>query len=186
VNAGRAATIVFATLAAGVPLSTGDAAPSPWRAGSLCKAREAVVYSCRIGRKLASVCAGSGEAHYRFGPAARPEVDIASAPDWDNVRIGLVTGQGGGSQHHIRFTLGDSHYVVFHGIDGQLADRPGRTYSGVSVVSGPVGEREGAVLDCRRGARIDPRFEDSLAAHAPEAVRDRLEEPAGSAFDRWY
>jgi hypothetical protein len=181
-----AAAVLLAALAVSFTSVGGQAASKPGSAASLCRADEAVVYSCRFGRKLGSVCAGNGQAHYRFGKPGEPEVEIASAPDWSNVRIGMVTGQQGGSQHHIRFTQGDSHYIVFHGVDGQLADRPGRTYSGVVQVLGPEGEWEGNSWDCKRRAAIHPDFEDTVAALAPEALRGSLIETEGSAFDGWF
>ncbi len=177
---------LFALLAATVSVQPGAIASSRTQSASQCLAGESVVYSCRFGSRIGSVCAGGGGAHYRFGKPGRAEIDIASAADWSNVRIGMVTGQQGGSQHHIRFTQGDSHYIVYHGVDGQLADRPGRTYSGVTQVLGPNGEWEGNSWNCKRGAQIDPGFEDTVAAMVPEVLRPGLIETRGGAFDGWF
>ena len=183
------AAVVLAVLAGAVPSVAGQAAPKSARATSLCKSDEIVVYSCRFGRDTASVCAGNGQAHFRLQRKKQPlldDVDIASAPDWSNVRIGMVTGQQGGSQHHIRFTQVNDHYIVHHGVDGQLADRPGRTYSGVVQVLGPEGEWEGNTWTCKGRATIHPEFEDVVAAQAPESLRAGLNETEGSAFDGWF
>lgn len=177
---------MLAALAVPIHSGSGEAAAKPRRAAGLCEPAETMIYSCRFGRKTASVCTGGGQAHLRYGPAGSPELDIVSAPDWSNVRIGMVTGQQGGSQHHIRFTQVDSHYIVYHGVDGQLADRPGRTYSGMVLVLGPQGEWEGSSLKCRGGAEIHPEFEDAVAATAPEHLRAGLVETEGGAFDGWF
>src|SRR5690606_13624858 len=130
-----AATALIAGLVAG---SAPAAMTAPAVAG-LCKAGEEPLYSCRFGRKIGSVCGGSDRVTYRFGSAARTEMEIASKPDWSNIRLGFVNGQQGGHQSHIRFTRGDTHYVVFEGANGQATTRPGFTYSGIAIVAGPDG-----------------------------------------------
>lgn len=177
-----AAALVLAAMAgAAVPIT---AAPGKGRAaGNLCAGGETVVYSCRFGTKLGSVCAGQGRVHYRFGAKGRPEMALSSQPDFGNVHVGMVTGQQGGRQRHVRFTSGVTHYVVFEGVDGQLADRPGRTYSGIAVLSA---DREQATLSCRGGATITPGFTVSVIAQAPAERRTALEETPGGPFDAWF
>ncbi len=181
-----AAAVMLAALAVSIPTGTGRTADRTARVTSQCLADETLIYSCRFGSRLASVCTGSGQVHLRSGPRGKSDLDIVNASDWSNVRIGMVAGQMGGSQHHIRFTQGDAHYIVLHGIDGQMAERPGRTYSGIVTVYGPNGEWEGSDQTCRRGAVIHPQFEEAVAALAPEALRDGLVETEGEAFDGWF
>lgn len=162
----------------------GRAAPAASAPASQCRADETVLYSCRFGAALGSVCGGTGTVHYRFGPAGRPAIDLASAPDWGNVHTGRVRGQGGGYQEHVRFTRGDTHYLVFRGEDGSLASRPGRTYSGIAVLGGARGERALATLACKGGARIAPGLVDGVMAQAPAGAA--LEELADGPFDAWF
>jgi len=84
------------------------------------------------------------------------------------------------------FTDVTDHYIVHHGVDGQLADRPGRTYSGVVQVLGPEGEWESNTLTYKRRATIHPEFEDLVAALAPEPLRAGLWQAEGSALDGWF
>ncbi len=152
---------------------------------NLCAAREAAIFSCRAGRKLGNVCASNGQATYRFGAAGHFEIEIGSAPDWSNVRLDNVTGQQGGYQSHIRFTRGSSHYVAFEGEDGQLADRPGRRYSGIAVLSGARGERTLANLDCANAA-TRANLTDRLLRLISPSLAAKLREVSGGPFDMWF
>jgi len=97
-----------------------------------------------------------------------------------------VTGQQGGRQRHVRFSAGETHYIVFEGVDGALAARPGRTYSGIAVVAGANGERELASLTCRGRPAIAPGFTEVVAALLPPDRRGSIEEVTGGPFDAWY
>lgn len=178
---GAALVLVSAPLAS-APLASALSAGGP---ESQCRVGEEVIYSCRFGKSVGSLCGSAGAVHYRYGPPGQPSLDLANAADWGNVHVGTVRGQGsGGYQEHIRFSNGQTHYIVFSGMDGSLADRPGRTYSGIAVQSGPKGERTLAELACAGGARIAGSLVDAVNERAP-ANADLSEETDGP-FDAWF
>ncbi|MDC7811169.1 hypothetical protein [Sphingomonas koreensis] len=146
------------------------AAPSPAPA-SQCRAGEAVVYTCNFGKSAGSVCSGGGKLHYRYGPPGKPDIAIASTPDWSNVRRKVVVGGGGGSQPYLRFTRADYSYVVFWGTAGNLTERPGRLWSGIHVRRG---DKDLATLSCRSGA------------HPVGRIPDAVPEDTDPGFDMWY
>jgi len=152
---------------AAVPVT---AAPSPTPA-SQCRAGETVVYTCGFGKSVGSVCSGGGKLHYRYGPAGKPDIAIASAPDWSNVRRKVVVGGGGGSQPYLRFTRADYSYVVFWGTAGNLTERPGKLWSGIHVRRG---DKDLATLSCRGGA------------HPVGRITDAVPEDTDLSFDMWY
>lgn len=161
----------------------GGAAPPPRRAppAGPCASGETLLYACAFGRKQASVCAAPGRIAYRFGPRGRPELTIASTPDWSNIHLGGNRSQGGLNQDHVRFTNGDTHYVVHAGYTGSLSEEPGRRYSGITVLRGAEG-REIAALGCAR-----PPASSSLSSagdFAPEGWDG--EEAADGPFDVIY
>jgi hypothetical protein len=176
-----AATALIAGLLAG---SAPMAMTAPAVAG-LCKAGEEPLYSCRFGRKIGSLCGGSDRVTYRFGSAARTEMEIASKADWSNVRLGFVNGQQGGHQSHIRFTRGDTHYVVFEGANGQATTRPGFTYSGIAIVAGPDGGKSLGRLECGNGLDASAMAE-AVRDRAPAALREQLNETLDGPFDGWF
>ncbi len=123
---------VIVTVLAGA----GPSRPTPAQRGH-CRSDETVVYSCQFGAKHGSVCAAPGRIAYRFGASGKPpELAIASAPDWENVRIGRIVCGGGGYQNHLRFTRGDYHYIVFEAAGGGLTEVAGKRWSGISVWRG--------------------------------------------------
>ncbi len=176
-----AATALIACLVAG---SAPMAITAPAVAG-LCKAGEQPLYSCRFGKKIGSVCGGAGRVTYRFGSAAKTEMEIASKPDWSNVRLGFVTGQQGGHQSHIRFSRGDTHYVVFEGANGQAATNPGYSYSGIAIVAGADAGKTLGRLDCGNGLDASAMAE-AARDRAPAALRERLNETTDGPFDGWF
>ncbi len=147
-------------------------APMP----SLCSGGERVVYSCRFGEKLGSVCLGQSSLHYRFGPAGHAEIDVASAPDWSNIHTGGNRSRAGLNQDHIRFTNGLTHYIVHQDETGSLNENPGRTSSGIEVLRGEAGDQSLASLDCKARARFDWQSFDAIAAAAPKGW-DNTETP---------
>ena len=163
-------------------LHSGTTAP----AATQCRAGEAVIYSCSFGRSVGSVCGSAGAVHYRYGPAGTPSLDLASAADWSNVHVGSVHGQGaGGYQEHVRFSNNATHYVVFSGADGELADHPGRTYSGIAVLQGAKGEKTLATLSCAGHARMPESLTDAVRARGTDAAGPADEETDGP-FDAWF
>jgi hypothetical protein len=160
------------------------AAVSPSAAGSHCRAGERVVYACRMGRKLVSVCLGANSIHYRFGPRGALELDIASTAGWDNIHVGGNRSQGGLNQDHIRFSNLDTHYVVHAGATGSLNERPGRRMSGIAVLQGDSAEHEIARVDCKSGAPFDSESFAAISDAAPEGWDGG--EPDGGPFDVIY
>lgn len=146
------------------------AAPSPAPV-SQCRAGETIVYSCGFGKSVGSVCSGGGKLHYRYGPPGKPDIAIASAADWSNVRRKVVVGGGGGSQPYLRFTRADYNYVVFWGTAGNLTERAGRLWSGIHVRRGGKGL---ATLSCRSGV------------HPVGRIPDAVPEDTDLGFDTWY
>lgn len=147
------------------------ASPPP---ASQCRAGEKIVYTCGFGKSVGSICASGGKLHYRYGPAGRPAINIASNGAWSNVRRGFIVGGGGGSQQHLRFIRGDHSYVVFWGVAGQYTQSPGSTWSGIHVSEGKM---DLATMRCKRAAQPSDDWED-LARDAPE------EEDA--QFEMWF
>ncbi|MBC2653596.1 hypothetical protein H7F50_17915 [Novosphingobium flavum] len=175
--------LVGAALALGAPAPAGSAGPVP---ASQCRAGERVIYSCRFGPParpaIGSICWRAAAVHYRYGPPGRPAIDLASTADWSNIHTGHVRGQGaGGYQEHVRFTNGQTDYIVFRGQDGALASRPGRTYSGIAVQGPTVGER---TLACRAGATLAPSLVEAVTRLAPPEAE--LGETPDGPFDAWF
>ena len=181
-----AATLGVAALLATIgsaarPAQASRIAPS---APSHCAAGERVVYSCRFGAKLGSVCLGRSSLHYRFGPAGHPAMDLASTPDWGNIHLGGNRSQGGLNQDTIRFTLGTTHYVVHQDETGSLNENPGRASSGIEVLQGVSGERQLASLSCKARSRFNWQAFGVISDAAPKGW-DGAETPGGP-FDMIY
>ena len=123
----------IAVAAAALPLLAGGSAPpSPT---TLCTASEKPLFSCPIGRKLVSVCAGSGKPVYRFGAPGR--VELTST----NLSTASV-GYSGGGETQIAATNGAYRYIVY--------DRTVRTGFGEDGLHHPEFD---SGLIVRRGAR---------------------------------
>lgn len=107
---------------------------------SFCTDAEDVVFACRTGGKLVSVCAARGSTattgyvQYRFGkPAADAPLEL-QVPDSRNVAAQVATGESvpfaGGGAAWMRFRRGNYAYVVYSGIgnwgpQGETAERAG-------------------------------------------------------------
>lgn len=179
-----AGAVMLAALAGAAPAQPARA-PAP---SSHCAASETIVYSCRFGGKTGSICAprGSGPARiaYRFGPLGKaPELAIVSSSGWENVHVGGNRSQGGISQDHIRFTHGETHYVVHSGVTGPLNERPGRRISGIAVLRGHEA-RQIASLPCRLPTLVQSGDFSDLSRIAPGGW-DGGEE-RGGPFDAIY
>lgn len=146
-------------------------------APSHCAAGERVLYSCAFARGIGSLCGGAQTVHYRFGPQGKPQIDLASLPDWSNVRTGEVRGQGNGYQRHVRLIRGRFHYLVYEGVNGDLTEAPGWRYSGIEVLEGTEGENALASLRCPHAA----------VGALGDALLERAEpEVTGGPFDMWF
>lgn len=179
----RATAAFQVAVALAALLSTGGSVAKPARhrampPASLCHAGERVVYTCRFGAKLGSVCLGRNSLHYRFGPQGKPELHIASAPDWSNIHTGGNRSQAGLNQDYIRFTNGQTHYVVHVDETGSLNETPGRRSSGIEVLQGPSGERTLASLACKSKAPSNWSVGADLYKAAPKDW-DGTELPGG-------
>jgi hypothetical protein len=101
--------------------------------GHMCRAAEAPVFACPIGRKLVSVCAGRGSATYRFGARGRPEVQISGGRR-------AQRSYSGGGETQIAFARGGYRYVVYDRLVRTGFGRDGRhdpqASSGVLVLKG--------------------------------------------------
>lgn len=102
----------------------------------MCGEYEDILYSCQIDGRTLSICASNNQPadiSYNFGRSARDnELNINTAQDDGRVHQGGVVGQGGGRLTHIRFTNGDTQYIVYSGYTGRLATRDLK-WSGVAV-----------------------------------------------------
>ncbi|MEO7384706.1 MAG: hypothetical protein ABIU18_07220 [Novosphingobium sp.] len=117
-------------------------------APSLCGRDEETLYSCPFARGTGSVCLGRAQLHYRFGHLRHLDIDIVNAPDWSNIHIGRVVGYRGAYENHIRFTNGQTHYVVYSAWLSNQSSPSGTPYSGISIFRGANGEKSIGHLDC--------------------------------------
>lgn len=170
-------------------LLSGAVAPPPpvaKRAGgeSQCAAAETILYSCRFPRAVGSVCASKTTVHYRYGPANRPAIDLATDGKWSNIHLGTITGGGGGHQDSIRFTAGRYHYIVFKGVGGQYTETPGKTWSGIHV---SLDGKDVSTQQCPGTATVAGDWADSIYAAAPAPVRSgQTLEDEDPRFLMWF
>lgn len=99
-----------------------------------CTNTESVLFTCRSGNKVVSVCgsqlsANAGLLQYRFGPEGAPDIRLPlTAQDWRiSTRAGMLTYAGGGGAY-VAFTNTPYRYVVYTAIG-----RGWGTKSGVAV-----------------------------------------------------
>lgn len=185
----KAAAAMRVAAALAVLLVTDGSAAKPARPrlappASLCAGGERVVYSCRFGAKVGSVCLGRNSLHYRFGRPGVADITVSSTPDWSNIHTGGNRSQGGLNQDYIRFTNGKTHYVVHVDETGSLNENPGRRSSGIEVLQGETGPSMIASLSCpsRTGFRTDALL--ALNRSAPETWDGA--EVSGGPFEMIY
>lgn len=121
-----------------VPVALSLAAATAATGGaSFCKPAETPVCSCELGAKRVSVCAADRLLTYRYGtPGKVPEMQISSNGKDGRVHSDVVVGGGGGQQTSLRFSNGNTHYIIFSGYAGSLTDSPGKQWSGLDVLKG--------------------------------------------------
>ena len=138
--------------------------------GTLCKARETVMFACPSGQKQIAVCAAAaggspfGALHYRFGSRSNTKLEFpAQAVPPRQFASGNRLGDGArGTLVYLRLNHGDTSYTVFF-------EAVNPTYHGTdaSERSGVVIERRGKLLAtrmCDKEARTyagmlsDPKF----------------------------
>jgi hypothetical protein len=112
------------------------AASASDRAGTHCAEGEAVVFSCAIEGKTASVCVGPTTVNYRYGPLGAPELQIASTGVDGRTHVSDLFGAGGGRQSAVRFSSDGYNYIVRAMVAGQLTDVPGEAFAGITVLRG--------------------------------------------------
>ena len=106
--------------------------PGAGHAGSSqCTGAESVLFACRIGKNVASVCAsqlsaGAAQVQYRFGPKHSPTVNLPRAgSDWrEEVSVGVLTFAGGGGAY-VPFKNGPYRYVVYTAIGRGWGEKAG-------------------------------------------------------------
>ncbi|CAN5905678.1 hypothetical protein BH11PSE3_BH11PSE3_33560 [soil metagenome] len=126
VSAARPAPAVAAATATPSPSVTSKGTGQGTGQASLCSKDESVVFSCRSGGKLVSVCASQaagparGTLHYRFGKPGPGEPLELALPEAPTPPAKAATGQSvpfaGGGGAWLRFTRGLAGYTVYTGI----------------------------------------------------------------------
>lgn len=154
-----------------VSLALSLAAVSAGTSGnSFCKPPESPIFSCDLGKKRVSVCAADRFLTYRYGTVgkAAPEMQISSNGKDGRVHSDFITGGGGGQQTSLRFSNGNTHYIVFSGYAGSLTSSPGKQWSGLDVLNGATSLRN---RPC--GARkLVPLTSSSIPAFVPADEED--------------
>jgi len=106
-------------------------------AGPRCGPGERPVYVCPFKQKTVSVCATDRTVIYRYGPAGKTDLTIASNGADGRGHLGTVRGPGrGGAQTSLRFSNGGYEYIVYSAIGGTDTAVPGRQWSGLVVMKG--------------------------------------------------
>ncbi|MET3665153.1 hypothetical protein [Caulobacter sp. 1776] len=106
-------------------------------AGPRCGPGERPVYVCPFKQKTVSVCVTDRTATYRYGPAGKTDLTIASNGADGRAHLGTARGPGrGGEQTSLRFSNGGYEYIVYSAIGGTDTAVPGRHWSGLVVMKG--------------------------------------------------
>jgi hypothetical protein len=99
---------------------------------SHCEQDESIIFNCRTGKKIVSVCASktisasSGYLQYRFGPKGAPELILPATkiPLNADIQADTLTFAGGGGAY-IRFKQAPYGYVVYTAIGRGWGDKAG-------------------------------------------------------------
>jgi hypothetical protein len=103
-------------------------------AATFCKPAETVIFECRAGAKLVSVCATKEALQYRFGKPEAPELKLPDPPSAPSkAATGETVAFSGGGGAWLRFHKGDYAYVVYTGIGKWGPHGEPRTKDGVAV-----------------------------------------------------
>ena len=131
-----------------------------------CRPPESPIFSCNFGKKRVSVCAGDRLLTYRYGTVGKavPEMQISSNGKDGRVHSDYVVGGGGGQQTSLRFSNGNTHYIVFSGYAGSLTDSPGKQWSGLDVLNGSTSVRN---TQCGGTGKLVPLVSSSIPAFVP-------------------
>jgi hypothetical protein len=137
-------------------------------ASSQCTNTESVLFTCRSGKNVISVCASqlstdAGLVQYRFGPEGAPDIRLPlAAQDWRTwTRAGMLTYAGGGGAY-VAFTNAPYRYVVYTAIgrgwgekSGVAVEKNGKLASNFPCMQEPVSEL-GPDLFSKGGFPSDP------------------------------
>lgn len=155
-------TVILVVAAKPAPLAGATPpAASPAGQASFCTPQEVVVFSCRTGAKMVSVCASKdagptkGYVQYRFGkPDSREPLEL-TLPEGQTPPPRAATGQAvpfsGGGGAWMRFAKGQVAYTVYTGIGNWGPRGEKREKAGLAV------ERAGkhvAVLKCNNPSAV--------------------------------
>ncbi len=145
---------------------------------TLCGEYDEILYSCQINGRTLSVCASSidpADISYTYGRSLR-NVELSMRAEGDNGRVhqGGVVGQGGGQLTHVRFTNGDTQYIVYSGYTGRLADAD-RRWSGVAV------RRNG-----RDVANMECPYTGPYTQISASKIPDFVPQETDDAYNAWY
>lgn len=128
-------------LAALVPLVAGLLTAAP--AFATCQGEG--LFECRIGKKALEICRTGSAVSYRFGPAGKPELEIATA--LSDLQYQPWPGVGRAIWEAVTFHNDGTSYEVWSSFDRQ--DPDAKPEGGVNVLRG---EKLIAALDCTKGS----------------------------------
>jgi hypothetical protein len=118
-------------------------------------------------------------------PTGRTGATGKATASWEDIRHGFVVGQGGGHQSHVRLFDGVRSSILFEGVDGALADRPGRTYAGVVTITEAAPDQD-FQMECP-ATTANARIVDGVTEWA---ARSGAQPPRGEdvdgPFDGWF
>ena len=145
---------------------------------TLCGEFEDILYSCQIGGRTLSVCASSiqpADISYSYGRSvSEVEMHINASDDNGRVHQGGVVGQGGGQLTHLRFTNGDTQYIVYSGYTGRLAATDGK-WSGVAI------QRNG-----RSVADMQCPYTGPYTELSQSSIPDFVPQEPNDTYNAWY
>jgi len=103
-----------------------------WALETHCASDETIVFNCRTGKKVVSICASkaisanTGYVQYRFGKLKRPELILPAtkSPPTADIQANSLTFAGGGGAY-IRFKRDEHSYVVYTAIGRGWGEKAG-------------------------------------------------------------
>lgn len=118
-------------------------------------------------------------------PHAMEGATAGANSNWQDIREGYLVGQQGGHQGHIRLYDGHRQIILFEGMDGDLADRPGRTYAG-ALTQTDANPAQDFRVECEAG-ETNRQLTENLRDWAERTGGPApVPEDAGGPFDGWF
>ena len=155
-------TRTVALVSAAKPVAAAQATPVTAGQASFCTSEESVVFACRTGGKMMSVCAAKtagparGYLQYRFGKPDSPEPIEMILPESQLPPSKAATGEyvpfSGGGGSWLRFAKASLAYTVYSGIgkwgpkgevrekSGVVVERQGKVVATLKCSSKPISE----------------------------------------------